>query len=76
MNPTSEKYRSLIRNSKQPEVDTIPPEVNAIRSALNVPLKEVQVKLEQQPSSENNLPPPPLISAPPEDGLKRSITTN
>lgn len=66
MNPTSEKYRALIRNSKQPKVDTIPSEVNAIRTALNLPLKEVQLNLVQQSSSENNLP-PPLISAPPED---------
>lgn len=67
MNPTSEKYRKLIQNAKRPEVNTIPSEVNAIRSALDIPLKEEQINLEQQSSSENNLPPPPLISAPADD---------
>ncbi|KAK8887017.1 hypothetical protein M9Y10_038052 [Tritrichomonas musculus] len=67
MNAESEKYRNLLRNAKQPVIDTIPAEVNAIRSALMIPLRESQINLEQQTSSEINVEEPPLISAPPED---------
>ena len=65
MNPNTEKYRNKRKNATHTKIDTIPPEVNAIRLSLNAPPKEIQIKLDSTSSSENNVK--PLISAPPED---------